>query len=420
MAGHLRSILVFYLLSSGFITTYSATGSESVTYTYNDRGRLVRVNRSGTINDGIQAAYTYDKADNRTNVTVTGQTISVADASATEGSPLSFTVTRTGTASAVRVSYATSNGTAAAGSDYVAASGTLNFAIGEVSKPVAVTTTDDAASESAETVTLTLSNPTGGAMLADAAGIGTINDNDAPPACTGVSFTVTSNAAVTEGANSVFTITKSGTATGSCGVSYATANGTATAGSDYASASNTLTFTTGQTSQTVNVTTTDDASVESAETFTLSLSAPTGGAVLGTPNGATAAINDDDGVTCTGVSLAINNASNDEGATLIFTVTKAGTATGSCSVNYATATGTAGTGDFTATSGTLAFASNETTKTISVVSKEDVKTESDETFYVNLSGATGGATISDAQGQGTIFDNDCGTCLMGPPPPEGE
>jgi hypothetical protein len=109
----------------------------------------------------------------------------------------------------------------------------------------------------------------------------------------GVSFSISSNGPVTEGGNSVFTIAKTGTATSSLSVNYATANGTAVAGSDYTATSGTLTFTTAQTSQTVSVPTIDDTAVESAETFTMNLSAPSGGATVGTPT-ATATINDND------------------------------------------------------------------------------------------------------------------------------
>jgi hypothetical protein len=48
----------------------AAWANETVTYTYDARGRLVKVERSGTVNNGVQAEYTYDKGDNRTNVNV--------------------------------------------------------------------------------------------------------------------------------------------------------------------------------------------------------------------------------------------------------------------------------------------------------------------------------------------------------------
>lgn len=113
-----------------------------------------------------------------------------------------------------------------------------------------------------------------------------------------------------------------------------------------------------------------------------------------------------------GPSFSIGDASGTEGDTLVFTVTKTGTTSSSYSLNYATANGTAGTADYTAVSGTLTFGPTETTKTVSVVTKTDIKIENTEVFYVNLSGATGGATISDAQGAGSIFDdaNGCPTC----------
>jgi hypothetical protein len=49
-----------------------AWAAETITYTYDAKGRLVKVERSGSVNNGVKAEYTHDKANNRTNVTVTG------------------------------------------------------------------------------------------------------------------------------------------------------------------------------------------------------------------------------------------------------------------------------------------------------------------------------------------------------------
>lgn len=77
-----------------------------------------------------------------------------------------ITVTRTGdSGGAVAVDFATSDGTATAGSDYTSTSGTLSFADGETSKIIAVPILNDALDEANETLTLTLSNPTNGAIL---------------------------------------------------------------------------------------------------------------------------------------------------------------------------------------------------------------------------------------------------------------
>jgi YD repeat-containing protein len=56
-----------------FVATPAAAG-ETITYTYDALGRLVAVNRTGTVNNGAAAAYTYDPANNRTNVATTAPT----------------------------------------------------------------------------------------------------------------------------------------------------------------------------------------------------------------------------------------------------------------------------------------------------------------------------------------------------------
>jgi hypothetical protein len=49
-----------------------AHATETVTYTYDAKGRLVKVERTGTVNNGVTTTYTHDKADNRTNVKTVG------------------------------------------------------------------------------------------------------------------------------------------------------------------------------------------------------------------------------------------------------------------------------------------------------------------------------------------------------------
>jgi chitinase len=80
----------------------------------------------------------------------------------------------------VTVRYATANGTATAGSDYTAATGTLTFSAGSVRQEVAVSITGDATVESDETFSLLLSSPQG-ATLGQASALATITNDDAPP-----------------------------------------------------------------------------------------------------------------------------------------------------------------------------------------------------------------------------------------------
>jgi hypothetical protein len=112
-------------------------------------------------------------------------TLSINDVSVPEGNAGSSTATLTVTlspasANDVTVQFATSNGTATAGADYTATSGTLTFTAGTTSRPVPVTILGDAVYEAAETVVVTLSNPVG-ATLADATGTVTIGNDDAEP-----------------------------------------------------------------------------------------------------------------------------------------------------------------------------------------------------------------------------------------------
>jgi hypothetical protein len=108
--------------------------------------------------------------------------LSVADASTVEGNSgtknLSFTVTLSAASiTPVSVSYATGAGTATAGTDYVAASGTLTIPAGSIAGTITVVVNGDTTSEPNETFTLTLSNPVN-ATLARAAATGTVSNDD--------------------------------------------------------------------------------------------------------------------------------------------------------------------------------------------------------------------------------------------------
>lgn len=60
----------FLFVAATVLADLSAIASETVNYSYDARGRLVKVERSGTVNNNVRAEYNYDKGDNRTNVNV--------------------------------------------------------------------------------------------------------------------------------------------------------------------------------------------------------------------------------------------------------------------------------------------------------------------------------------------------------------
>lgn len=154
---------------------------------------LVRVNPTSTGDivittraaESCDAAHAVCTADGRKyaggdSITVARDALSVADAQVREGADatLDFVVTLSRARSeATTVDYATSDGTATAGADYTAASGTLTFASGETSKTVSVTVLVDTEDEQSETLSLTLSNAAG-ARLADAVATGTVTDEE--------------------------------------------------------------------------------------------------------------------------------------------------------------------------------------------------------------------------------------------------
>jgi hypothetical protein len=164
-------------------------------------------------------------------------------------------------------------------------------------KSFSITILDDGAVETAETFTVTLSNATGGAALgAPLTAQVTITDDDAAPPTPGALSLTASSFSVGEGGGTVtITARRTGGSDGIVTVAYATASGTASAGTDYQNTSGLLTWGNGDAAnKSFSITILDDSAVETAETFTVTLSNATGGAALGTPLTAQVTITDDD------------------------------------------------------------------------------------------------------------------------------
>lgn len=203
-----------------------------------------------------------------------------------------------------------------------------------------------------------------------------------------------------------FTVALSAAAPATVTVNFSTANGTATAGSDYASQSGTLAFAPGETSKTILVDVIGDTVVEANETFTIALSGASANARIQTTSATGTITNDDQSPTPT---LAISSVSALENAgTFQFVVTLSQPVSSRVTVRFATTNGTAigsKNGDYTATSGTLTFNPGETTKTIPVAVRNDSLVEANETFFVDLSRASG-ASIAVGRGTGAILNDD--------------
>ena len=324
--------------------------------------------------------------------------LSVADAAGDEDvGALEFAVTLSAPSGIeVSVSYATADGTATAGGDYAAATGTLMFAPGEVSRTIAVSVIDDSLDEPDETFTLVLSDLQG-AALGRGSALGTIRDDDEPPA-----LSIAGDTGSEDVGELVFSVTLVARALTEVTVNYATMDDTAIAGDDYGPVEGTLTFAPGETARTIRVAVVDDAVDEAdEEVFAVTLSGPSGATLAHAL--ATGVIRDDDEPP----ALSVADAAGDEDVgALEFAVALSAPSGIEVSVSYATADGTAAAGgDYAAATGTLMFAPGEVSRTIAVSVIDDSLDEPDETFTLVLSDPRG-ATLGRGSALGTIRDDD--------------
>lgn len=189
-------------------------------------------------------------------------------------------VARGENANAATVQFRTSDASALAGTDYVGLTNTLEFATGERLKLVDISILNDGVREALESFRVSLSDPTGGAVLGGGATGTTVNvvDNDPGVQPEQPEFWVRES----DGALAVKVLRENDGALGAFTVDYSTSDGTAIAGIDYEAVSGTLTFGPGQQVATLTIPITADDVAEANESFRLTLSGVTGDATQGT------------------------------------------------------------------------------------------------------------------------------------------
>ena len=376
-----------------------------------------------TVTDADGLSSTDDIAVNVTAAVAPGA-LSLASATTSVdefAASVTVTVNRTGGSDgAVSIDYATSDGTATAGSDYTAKSGTLNFAAGILSQSFNVTLTDDAIDESDETFTIGLSNPGGGASLgATTTSTITLVDDEVTASSPGSLAVVQMAYSVSESAPSVTVlVSRTGGSDGIVTVNYGTSSGTAISGADYSASSGTVTFAAGDTVQkSIVIPMMDDITDEVDETFTVTLSSPGGGATLGNAV-ATVTIQDDDAAPVAGtgelnfaeMSVDVNEGDGD----ITVNVMRTGGSTGSVTVDYTVSGGDATVSDdYNMGSGQLTFAEGATQASISISLVDDALVEGTETIMLQLSNVAGGATLGTLDmATVNIADNDSATEIV--------
>ena len=393
--------------TSGTLTLLAGEGSRQILVpiladTLDENNETFLVNLTNPVNASI--------SDPSANGTINDEdatpTVSISDVAITEGNAGTPVATFDLTLSAasgrgVSVGWATSPGTASAGSDYTTASGTAFFGPGATSTQVSVNIAPDAVDEDNETFSVILSSPVN-ASVNDGTGIGTINDDDAPPV-----FSINS-VSVGEGAGSAaFTVTKTGATQRTATVTFRTTAGTAQAGADFTSTTIGVAFLAGETSKQVPVPISGDAFDEDNETFTGSIDTPTNATIDPTAGSGTATILDDDPPPLLNIGNVAVTEGNSGQVTAAFQVTLTGPTQKTVSVDYATSdeTASAAAGDYASQSGTLTFPPGATSRSVNVLVNGDTVDELNETFAVTLANPSN-ASPGAVRGTGTINDDD--------------
>jgi hypothetical protein len=309
----------------------------------------------------------------------------------------------------ISVNCQTSNGTAVAPDDYTATTMTLTWGPGDATgKLCLIPIINDIANEGDETLNLALNTPTGGAALdTPSTAVLTITDDDPGG---NLQFSDTSFSVLESDGVAVVTVRRVNSSGGAVTVRYTTSDGSASASSDYAATSGTLTWAAGDADdKTFTVPITNDAALESSETIQLTLSNPSGGAVLGSPITTQLTIHDDDSTPVLQFAQDIYPYAESSGLATIKVSRLAG-ANGVVSVSYITANSTSNApGDYIIVSGTLTWGAGDMAdKTFTMPIVNDTQVEGNELVLLVLSDPTGGAVIGRATAHILILDDDIG------------
>ncbi len=301
----------------------------------------------------------------------------------------------------IQVDYATSDGTAMAGGDYVPAFGTLTFEPGDTAQSFTIMILDDDLDEGDETFFVTLENPVRAMISAPNPITVTIVDDDV----TQVAFSSDTYRVGEDDGPALVTVKLAAQSWQTVTVDYATADGTATAPDDYEAVNGTLIFPPGETSQTFEATIIDDDIYEGDETVLLTLSEPRN-ASLGAPYTATLIIEDDETPPTIQFSAATYTVMEDAGQATI-TVTLSAPSVAMASVAYRASDDTAeALVDYEPVSGTLTFAPGETKQTFAVDIIDNDFAEPDKTLRLILDDPVDATLGTPYSATLTIVDDD--------------
>ena len=299
-------------------------------------------------------------------------------------------------------------GTAVAGIHYPAVTGTVTFNDGDTNKSFTVPLLYNAAAQPVVSLSVVLSDPTGGATLTEPTNtaVTIMNTN------TVFWFAAATNSAPENSGFAALTVLRNNTNT-AVSVHVATANGTAVAGVNYTAVSTNLAFAFGQASQTVIVPLIYNPQVTGDLQFTADLSSPSAGTFLSVPS--TTVVDEQDadaGLSFTNATMSVLK----DGTNAVIAVVCSNPRVEPVTVGYFTADGTATNGiDYVATNGVLVFTNGISTNTFNVALINNNSLAGDVTFNVALTNtAWPGQLISPSNLVVTIIDSNPGLSFSSP------
>jgi len=222
------------------------------------------------------------------NLQLSASTLTVSQSAGT----LTVTAARAGGSNgAVSTTYSAVNGTAVAGTDFTAPSGTLTWAAGDTQpKSFSVAISNKTPFTGTRSFTLKLSNPSGGATLSTPSTTLVNISGDAPAAVGALQLSAATTAIGQAAGTLTVTVNRTGGSSGAASVNYATENGSALAGTDYTATSGTLSWVSGDaSSKTFKVAVSNAKPFAGTKSFTVTLSTVSGG-TLGAPASSTVTI----------------------------------------------------------------------------------------------------------------------------------
>ena len=302
----------------------------------------------------------------------------------------------------VTLNYATSDGSAVAGADFVAMSGSIGFLPGETFKLIMVPILDDATAEGWERFALTLNTPVN-ATLAQASASAFIAPSDNAVVSTPV--VSVDSAVADEAAGFVDVVFRLSAPSAQAVTVNFTDSGSNIGANEYGdNYSGVLGFAPGETLRTVRYIIRDDSASDPMESWEMRISSVSN-AVVGSAY-ASIHVAANDGASGSPVASIASAYADEKSGLAAFVITLDRPSTDVVSLTWSTAAQSAtADADFTASSGAVSFLPGEVTRTVYVPVLDDSVAEGDETFTVNLVAGTG-VTVAELGAMGWISAND--------------